>query len=93
VFRILMLAALCLAVVFFADAQPRSIKVVMDDNYPPYVFRNNDGTLQGVLIDQWRLWEQKNGIRVEIHAMDWGKALSAMKAGEFDVIDTHYCPV
>ena len=60
----------------------------MDNNYPPYVFIDSAGELQGILIDQWRLWEKKSGITVEIHAMDWGKAISGMKAGEFDVIDT-----
>ncbi len=70
------------------QGSPRTIKVVMDDNYPPYVFHDNNGILQGILIDQWRLWERKTGIRAEIHAMAWGKALRRMGAGEFDVIDT-----
>jgi PAS domain S-box-containing protein len=60
----------------------------MDDNYPPYVFRGGDGRLQGILVDRWRLWEEKTGIRAELHAMDWGEAQRRMQAGEFDVIDT-----
>jgi ABC-type amino acid transport substrate-binding protein len=44
--------------------------------------------LQGILIDQWRLWEKKTGIKVEIQGMDWSEALRRMEAGEFDVIDT-----
>jgi PAS domain S-box-containing protein len=71
-----------------AEARPESIRVVMDDNYPPFSFRDSTGNQQGILIDQWRLWEEKSGIKAEIHAMDWGKALSAMKRGEYDVIDT-----
>ncbi len=73
-----------------AAAQPNHavIKLAIDNNYPPYVFQDSEGRVQGILIDQWRLWEQKTGIRVEIHAKDWGKALSGMKGGEFDVIDT-----
>ena len=67
---------------------PRKIRVVMDDNYPPYVFRDSAGTLQGIIIDQWRAWEQKTGVTPEIHGMDWGEAVQRMKAGEFDVIDT-----
>ncbi|HEY9074948.1 MAG TPA: transporter substrate-binding domain-containing protein [Anaerolineaceae bacterium] len=67
---------------------PRSIRVVMDNNYPPYAFLDSSGNLQGILVDQWKLWEQKTGIKVEIHAMDWGEALNRMAAGEFDVIDT-----
>lgn len=60
----------------------------MDNNYPPYVFLDANGILQGILVDQWRLWQQKTGIQVEIKAMEWASALKGMKAGEFDVIDT-----
>lgn len=65
-----------------------TIRVVMDDNYPPYVFRSAEGGLQGVLIDQWQAWEAQTGIKVEIHALDWSAAQRRMRAGEFDVIDT-----
>jgi len=67
---------------------PASLKVVMDNNYPPYIFQGRNGTLQGILVDQWRLWERRTGIKVKITAMDWDKAQLRMKAGEFDVIDT-----
>ncbi|MDB5199315.1 MAG: sensor hybrid histidine kinase [Chitinophagaceae bacterium] len=65
----------------------RTIKVVMDNNYAPYVFQSEGGKLQGILIDQWQAWEKKTGIKVEIHAMDWSDALQRMRAGDFDVID------
>ena len=62
----------------------------MDNNYPPFVIQGADGGLQGILIDQWRLWERKTGIKVEVYGMDWGQALKRMRAGEFDVIDTAF---
>lgn len=65
-----------------------SIRVVMDNNYPPFVFSDANGNLQGILIDQWRLWEKKTGIAVQIDGLDWGEALVRMQAGEYDVIDT-----
>ncbi len=34
-----------------ATAEPRLLKVVMDDNFTPYVFRDAEGTLGGILID------------------------------------------
>jgi ABC-type amino acid transport substrate-binding protein len=74
-----------------AIAQPsgqRTIRVVMDNNYPPFVFRDNAGKLEGILVDEWRLWERQTGIRAEIHALDWSEALQRMRAGEFEVIDT-----
>lgn len=64
------------------------IHVVMDDNYPPYVFRNEQGQLEGILIDQWKLWEEKTGVKVKITACDWDTALNEMKNGKYDVIDT-----
>ena len=65
-----------------------SISVVIDNNYPPFSFLDEEGNLQGILIDRWRLWEDKTGIKVEITGMDWGKAQQEMEAGHFDVIDT-----
>jgi len=66
---------------------PRTIRVVMDNVYAPFVFRSDEGTVQGILVDQWHAWERETGIKAEIHAMDWGEALRRMRAGEFDVID------
>lgn len=70
------------------NSNPQKISVVIDNNYPPYTFLDKDGNLQGYLIDLWKLWEEKTGIKVELHGYDWNKALEAMKNGEFDVIDT-----
>lgn len=64
------------------------LTVTMDDNYPPYVFRDSDGVLNGYLVDLWKLWEGKTGVRVNLVATDWQKAQHLMAAGQADVIDT-----
>ncbi len=66
----------------------QSVRIVMDNNYPPYVFMDATGHLRGILIDQWALWEKKTGIHTNIVGMDWDKALGQMETGHFDVIDT-----
>ncbi len=71
-----------------SSSTKNGITVVMDDNYPPYVFRDEDGVLKGILIDQWALWSKKTGINAAITAMSWADALTAMKNGEYDVLDT-----
>ncbi|WP_051554435.1 PAS domain S-box protein [Desulfobulbus elongatus] len=71
-------------------ATPRTIRVVLDNNYPPYVFVDGQGAIQGILADQWRLWQEKTGIRVDMTVLDWKDALAGMKAGRFDVIDTAF---
>ncbi|MEY2511750.1 MAG: hypothetical protein QOE26_2513 [Verrucomicrobiota bacterium] len=67
---------------------PRTIRVVMDNNYAPYSFQSEEGKLEGILVDQWQAWEKKTGIKVEMRAMDWGEALQRTRAGEFDVIES-----
>lgn len=65
-----------------------TISVVLDDNYPPYIFRNANGELQGILVDQWELWSKTTGVEAKLYAMDWADALAGMRAGNYDVIDT-----
>ena len=66
------------------------IRVVSDDNYPPYLFRNSDGLVEGYLIDLWQLWERKTGRRASLTATNWAEAQRMVKAGEADVIDMIY---
>jgi diguanylate cyclase (GGDEF)-like protein/PAS domain S-box-containing protein len=62
----------------------------MDDNFPPYIFRDNEGNLQGILKDTWDLWASKTGAKVRLEATDWAKAQRIMQAGDADVIDTMF---
>ncbi len=89
-----LLAGLALLILSFslsvsaAMVRPTAITVVMDDNYPPYIFRDANGQVQGILKDSWALWSQRTGIAVNLQAMDWGKAKQVMESGQADVIDT-----
>lgn len=66
------------------------ITVLSDDNYPPYIFRDRSGNLQGIIVDQWKLWSRKTGVDVVIDAKDWSKAQKDMKEGKGDVLDTAF---
>lgn len=85
----IVLAIIALQTFAWADlSAPKSLDVVLDNNYPPYVFHDSSGKLQGILVDEWALFQEKTGISVTLHAMDWGDALNGMKNGDYDVIDT-----
>ena len=73
---------------YAVTTEMKTISVVMDDNYPPYSFRDSQGELRGITLDQWEIFEQKTGIKVEITGATWNKAYERMINGEFDVIDT-----
>ncbi|MES2878924.1 MAG: EAL domain-containing protein [Pseudomonadota bacterium] len=82
------LAAPCAMGATAPEASATTLKVAMDDNYPPYIFRNANGTLDGYLVDVWKLWERKTGVPVELLASDWDKAKERMQTGQAQVIDT-----
>ena len=70
------------------DYSDDAITIVTGDNYPPFSFRDSNGDLQGISIDQWKLWEEKTGIEAEITGMSWADAQAAFEAGEYDVLET-----
>lgn len=84
--RVALLAAAVLAAGPALGA-PGALRVVADNNYPPYLFVDRDGRAEGYLIDLWRLWEKKTGIPVEIRPMQWSDAQRALREGRADVID------
>lgn len=70
-----------------AAAPPREVHVVTDINYPPYLFRGEDGTLQGILKDKWALWSQRTGVPARVEGMEWVKAQESVQRGAADVIE------
>lgn len=77
------LAGLALPVV----SPAKVLRVVADENYPPYIFVAPNGQPSGYIVDEWELWEQKTGIKVELTATNWSEAQSRMRRGQADVID------
>lgn len=73
-----------------AEAAPQRLRVVSDENYPPYIFLNADGEPEGYLVDLWRLWERKTGVPVELTATAWAEAQAMTLRGEADVIEAIY---
>jgi diguanylate cyclase (GGDEF)-like protein/PAS domain S-box-containing protein len=86
--RILVLALFC-SPFFYAPpmAGAAALRVVMDENYPPFVYRNPEGRLEGYTVDLWRLWEQKTGRKAELIAVNWAQVQPMLAAGRADVID------
>ncbi|PWV59841.1 EAL domain-containing protein [Plasticicumulans acidivorans] len=66
-------------------AQP--LRVVLDDGYPPYAFRDASGRLRGLLPELWTLWQQQTGIHVELRGMEANDALQTLRDGQADLFD------
>ena len=70
-----------------AQAQERVLHVIGDENYPPYLFLDAAGKEEGFLVDVWRLWGRKTGIKVELKATQWDAAQRILLRGDADVIE------
>ncbi|RKT58210.1 PAS domain S-box-containing protein [Azonexus fungiphilus] len=70
-----------------SPALPASLRVAVDESYPPYVFRDGDGQLRGYLVDLWALWSARTGSRVDLQAGDWNLGMRRLEAGEVDLMD------
>jgi len=81
------LSAAALSGSSLAFSPPAQLIVVSDDAYPPYLFRNEDGNLQGIILDKWRLWSGKAGVPVRVEGVEWAKAQESVLGGTADVID------
>lgn len=88
------LALLCLLLLAVstcpAFAQERLLRVVGDENYPPYLFINAEGEADGFLADLWQRWSQVTGIPVDLQPLQWDLAQQRLLAGEADVIENLY---
>jgi diguanylate cyclase (GGDEF)-like protein/PAS domain S-box-containing protein len=78
----------CVATTTVASAPVAPLTVALDDNYPPYIFRDASGALNGYLVDVWQLWESKTGVPVELLGSDWDQAQARMQTHQARVIDT-----
>jgi diguanylate cyclase (GGDEF)-like protein/PAS domain S-box-containing protein len=79
------LLAVLLALPVLAAAAP--LRVVVDQDYPPFIMRKANGELEGYSIDLWRLWQQKTGVPVELRGVNWRDAQPMLERGEADVVD------
>ncbi|AIF48858.1 putative bifunctional diguanylate cyclase/phosphodiesterase [Dyella japonica] len=69
------------------QATPTTLRVVSDNNYPPYLFIGPDHQPRGYLVDEWKLWEEKTGIHVELVPTNWANAQQMLRDGKADVIE------
>ena len=85
--RLRLAALLALSLPTLSAAAQAPLRVVMDEHYPPFVYRDANGKLQGYTVDLWMLWQQKTGTRVDIAAVNWAEVQPMLLRGQADVID------
>ena len=61
------------------------IKVVYNSETPPLKFTNVQNQANGLIIDIWKLWAQRNNIEIEFIEAPWNETINMIKTGEADI--------
>ncbi len=74
----------------FADpikaTAPDAVTVAIGQNSPPYYFVDDQGKPAGWLVDLWRLWSEKTGIKVSFIPASVAESLELVRDGKADVL-------
>jgi ABC-type amino acid transport substrate-binding protein len=79
--------SLTVSILFFSlTSFSQTYKIGCVDDYYPYTTTNNNGKLEGILIDWWNLWSEKAGVDIEFVSLDTQGIIDKAKTGEIDAI-------
>ena len=79
--------SLTLFILFFSlTSFSQTYKIGCVDDYYPYISTNNNGELEGIIIDWWNLWSEKTGVDIEFVQLDIQSCIDKAKTGEIDII-------
>ncbi len=70
-------------------AQFNEISVTCPMAGPPYSYKDNDGEVKGSVIDLWRLWSEKTGIKISFMPAPVKEGMDQVCAGNADAFALH----
>ena len=71
-----------------AFSQDTPLRVLIDRDYPPFAYYDDEGRFVGVSVEFWRMWEERTGIPVELLPTEWAKVHSLIQERQADLVDT-----
>ena len=63
----------------------RLVTVAVSSGSPPYFFRDDQNLPAGWLVDLWRLWSRKTGVKVRFVSVPFGDTLGLVGQGQADI--------
>jgi ABC-type amino acid transport substrate-binding protein/CheY-like chemotaxis protein/HPt (histidine-containing phosphotransfer) domain-containing protein len=67
------------------DNKPEKVTVAIGSESIPYFFCNSAGKPDGWIVDIWKLWSKKSGVKVEFKSAPFGDSLLLLKNGNVDI--------
>lgn len=73
------------ATVYAQEPESKQLIVANSKAWKPFSFINSDGEPDGILIDYWNYYGEKNDVEIEFLLLDWQSSLDAVTEGRADV--------
>ncbi|KOO15462.1 diguanylate cyclase [Vibrio xuii] len=73
------------ATVYAQPPESKHLIVANSKAWKPFSFINSDGEPDGILIDYWNYYGEKNGVEIEFLLLDWQSSLDAVSDGRADI--------
>ena len=73
--------------VFAAQSEPanqRHFTIAVGIDSYPYQFGDDKGRADGLMVDIWRLWAQRNGYTIDFKISSWQQSLAQLEQGKVD---------
>lgn len=64
---------------------PKEVSIAYNVGNPPLKFQNENGKPDGILIDIWKLWSKKTGIKVVFKEAPFKETVQMVKEGKADI--------
>lgn len=71
-----------------AFSQDILLRVLIDRDYPPFAYYDDEGRFVGASVEFWRMWEERTGIPVELLPTEWAKVHALIQERQADLLDT-----
>ncbi|MDD4156351.1 MAG: transporter substrate-binding domain-containing protein, partial [Candidatus Cloacimonetes bacterium] len=82
----LVLTVFFVVICFNLLAQSRTIKVGLDNNYPPYEYVDKHGEIKGFNVHLLKEIEPYTPYKFEFYADSWANIVRRYNAGEIDIL-------
>lgn len=69
----------------YSNLPPQQIVITYNKSNPPFKFLDEKGRASGVLIDIWRIWSKKTGIKVEFKEALFSDTIRMIQDNEADI--------
>ena len=61
------------------------LKIAVTKDLIPYSYQAPNNKIEGLLIDYWKLWSKKTGIKIIFAPLSWKDSLEAIKNNQVDI--------